>query len=90
MAEVTPLGRRALEKGIVELRVKRQGIIQRLDFAVRRFPAGKGAEHVALCTEKIVDVSELERVAAETGLPVFSANGKVFPKGTGSSDFIGF
>ncbi|MFA6035815.1 MAG: hypothetical protein WC759_02560 [Candidatus Micrarchaeia archaeon] len=87
-AEVTPAGREALGKGKLELRLKRQGIYQRIEFVVKRFPVGKEA-HVALCCERIVDAGEMERLAAELGLPIFSANGKIFPKGTGASDFVG-
>jgi len=87
-AEVTPLGREALEKGKMELRLMRQGSFQRVEFAARRFPLGKAA-YAALCSDKIVDLAEMERLAAETGLPIFSANGRVFPKGTGAGDFVG-
>jgi hypothetical protein len=87
-AEVALPGREALEKGKVELRLKRQGSFQRIEFVVKRFPLGKAA-YAALCTDRIVDAGEMERLAAEMGLPIFSANGKIYPKGTGASDFVG-
>jgi len=81
-------GRGVLARGGVVVAVRRQGMIQNVDFVVRRFPVGGKKEIVALYTEKFVDVGELERVVEEVGLPVFASNGRVFPKGMGATDFI--
>ncbi|RLG18412.1 hypothetical protein DRN67_04215 [Candidatus Micrarchaeota archaeon] len=88
MVRFNPLARQALEKGEIEVRVRRSGVFQKLDLELKRFPAG-GAQYVALCTDKIIDVGELVRVAEEVGLPVFARNGKVFPRGKRASDFVG-
>ena len=78
----------ALEKGKIEVRVRRAGVLQVLELVVKRFPLGS-VTHVALCTDKFVDIGELVRVCEEIGLPVFAKNGKIFPRGKVASDFIG-
>ena len=78
----------AVEKGQMELKVWRAGALQWVAFAARRFPLGN-VQHLALVTDKFVDLGELVRLAEETGLPVFAANGRVFPKGKTAADFIG-
>jgi hypothetical protein len=78
----------AIEQGRVELKVWRAGARQNVEFAAKRFPAGS-AQHLALCTDRFVDLGELVRIAEETGLPIFAANGRVFPKGKTAADFIG-
>lgn len=78
----------ALEKGKIEVRVRRAGVFQNLELVLKRFPLGV-VSHVALCTDKYVDVGELVRVAGELGLPVFAGNGRVFPRGKSAADFVG-
>jgi len=78
----------AIERGRVELKVWRAGARQNVEFVAKRFPVGS-ARHLALCTDRFVDLGELVRIAEETGLPVFAANGRVFPRGKTAADFIG-
>jgi hypothetical protein len=88
VVEITEAGKKALADGKIDVKVKRQGVIQHLDLFVKKLPIGR-ATFTVLFTEKYVDMPEMQHVAAQTGLPVFAANGKVFPTGTGVSDFMG-
>ncbi len=61
-------------------------MFQQLTFKVRRVHLGN-ITYAELHTDRMIDISELNRIAAEIGLPVESQNGKAFPKGTSASDF---
>ncbi|MEM4348743.1 MAG: hypothetical protein QXN37_04205 [Candidatus Anstonellaceae archaeon] len=82
------LQQEALEKGEVQIRCKRAGMFQLVEFKIKRLdsPAGKIPYLVA---ERFVDLQELIRIAEEYSLPVLSPSGKVFPKGKKESDFAG-
>lgn len=88
MVKFNALARTAIDGGKIELRVWRAGIRQGVVFVVER-PRLGATTHLALSTEKFVDLGELARIAEETGLPVFAANGRVFPKGKTAADFVG-
>lgn len=77
---------RAIRFGTVKVRVLRSGIYQQITFAVRKEKLGE-MEFYELFTERIIDVSELLKVAEDIGLPVHAPNANVFPKGTSASDF---
>lgn len=79
---------RILRDGRVRIRVKRAGMLQYQVFKVRKVRAGQG-EFVELFLDRIIDISELQRVANETGLPAEAENGRAFPEGKGAKDFIG-
>ena len=74
--------------GSVKIRVKRTGMFQQMTFNIKRIDAGK-EKFVELFCDRLIDMSELERVANETGLPVEAQNGRAFPEGLGAKDFIG-
>ena len=78
-----------LKSGSVRIRVHRTGMFQVLTFTVKRVQIGQDT-FSELYTQKILDRSELERVANETGLPVEAQNGRAFPDGKSAKDFIGF
>ena len=80
-------------KGIIKagrtmVRVKRSGMIQSMTFTIKRMKLGDDT-FVELHSERLIDMSELIRVANETGLPVEAQNGRAFPNGTGAKDFVG-
>ncbi len=79
---------RILKEGSTKIRVVRSGMFQQLTFKVRRVQLGN-ITYVELQTDRMIDISELNRIAGEIGLPVESQNGKAFPKGTSASDFQG-
>ncbi len=72
----------------IRIRVKRTGMYQVLTFSIKKVPLGD-TYFVELYTKKVLDLSELKRVANETGLPVEAENSRAFPEGKGATDFIG-
>lgn len=77
-----------LKKGKVEIEVMRAGSRQKIEFTVEReqTPVGKVPY---LTTERIIDLTELLRVAAEYDLPVKAPTGKFFPPGKKAIDYAG-
>jgi hypothetical protein len=75
-----------IKNGSVKVRVVRSGMYQQMTFTVRRAKLGN-LTYVELFIDRQVDLSELKRVAAETGLPVAAQNGTAFPTGTSATDF---
>ena len=57
-------------------------------FKVKRLPLGDSA-YVELFLDRIIDISELQRLANQLKLPVEAENGRAFPEGMGAKDFIG-
>lgn len=76
----------AIDHGSIKIRVKRSGMFQQLTFSTKTVAFGN-MEFIELFTERIVDTSELLRVANEIGLPVEAPNGRAFPAGTSAKDF---
>ncbi|MFH1470247.1 MAG: hypothetical protein ABIF01_00705 [Candidatus Micrarchaeota archaeon] len=77
-----------LARGKGEIRVFRAGMYQREEFVVKRIDSPFGTFAV-LEVDKFIDLKELLRVAEEYRLPVYAKNGKVFPKGKSTKDFVG-
>ena len=75
-----------IRSGSVSIRIKRAGMLQFQTFKVKRIALGKET-FVELYLPKIVDVSELHRIANELDLPVEAENGRAFPEGKGAKDF---
>ena len=75
-----------LKKGSVKIRVVRSGMFQQMTFKVKRVILGN-VTYAELYIDRMIDVSELSRIANEVGLPVESQNGKAFPKSTSAADF---
>ncbi len=75
-----------LKHGSVKIQVSRSGMLQQITFTVRRVTVGN-VTYTELFTNRIVDISELLRVANETGLPVSAPNGHAFPEGKSALDF---
>lgn len=76
-----------IKEGSIRIRVKRAGMLQFQIFTVRKVKAGQD-EFVELWLDRVIDMSELERLANELGLPVETQNGRAFPEGKGAKDFI--
>lgn len=79
--------RNVLLQGSIKVRVKRSGMLQQMTFIVKRIPLGKDT-FPELFLDRVIDISELQRVANEIGLPVETQNGKAFPTGKGAKDFL--
>jgi hypothetical protein len=77
-----------LKQGYARIRVKRAGMLQFQVFKVKRAELG-GTTFVELFLDKLLDMSEMLRVANETGLPIESESRRVFPEGKGAKDFVG-
>ncbi|MGB9732568.1 MAG: hypothetical protein ACP5HF_01945 [Candidatus Micrarchaeia archaeon] len=84
--QISDLAREIVRKGSIKIRVRRSGMLQQLTFNVKEAEAGN-IKYYKLYTDRLVDISELIRVAEEVGLPVEAPNGKAFPKGSTASDF---
>jgi len=80
--------REALLKGEAVVRVKRSGMYQLLTFKVVRKATPVGVVPY-LSLDRMLDLSELVRVAEEYRLPVESPAGRVFPRGKKETDFLG-
>ncbi|MDE1869165.1 MAG: hypothetical protein KGH60_04355 [Candidatus Micrarchaeota archaeon] len=76
-----------IRDGSVIIRVKRTGMFQQMTFKIKRVDAGRD-KFVELFCDRLIDMSELERVANDTGLPVEAQNGRAFPEGLGAKDFL--
>ena len=79
---------RIIKEGSLRTKVKRGGMLQFQVFKIKRIKIGNG-EFVELFLDRVLDTSEIVRIAEETGLPVEAENGRAFPTGTGAKDFIG-
>jgi hypothetical protein len=86
--ELAESAKRILAGGSVKVRVKRSGMLQQMTFVVKRVPIGD-SHYVELFLDRIIDTSELLRLANELGLPVEAQNGRSFPSGKGATDFMG-
>ncbi len=84
--QITRFAEEALRRGSIKIRVRRSGILQQLTFRVKRVHAGN-VEYVELFTERIVDTSELIRIANEVKLPIEAPNATAFPDGTSATDY---
>ncbi len=82
------VARKIIGEGSVTIRVRRSGMLQVLVFRIKKVPAGKDNYFVELFVARVIDMSELQRVANETGLPVEAENGTAFPEGKGANDFL--
>lgn len=76
-----------ISRGSIKIRVRRSGMYQVMEFKIKRVPIGK-EYYVELFLGRILDMSELQRVANETMLPVEAENGRAFPVGKGAKDFL--
>lgn len=77
-----------IKNGRTMARVKRSGMLQNMTLNIKRVKLGDET-FVELFIDRLIDMSELMRVANETGLPVEAQNGRAFPNGTGAKDFAG-
>ncbi len=84
--ELSSKAKEAIARGSFKIRVVRNGMFQQLTFSVKRTQLGN-VTYVELATERLVDVSELTKIADDIGLPVEAQNGRAFPKGTSATDF---
>jgi len=82
----TNLAAEIVKKGGIEVRVKISGIFQRVFLKPVKRKYGS-FEYTTLYTDKLVSISDLEKIANEILLPIESPNGRVFPKGKSALDF---
>ena len=70
-----------------EIRVRRNGMFQRIVFTIKTVeePYGK---YPVLFTDRIIDLSEAVRLAEELQIPVEIPSGTTFPKGKTGKDFV--
>jgi hypothetical protein len=78
-----------IREGSVRIQVKRFGMLQMQVFKIKRIKTGN-IEFVELFLPKVIDMSELVRLANELELPIETENGRSFPEGKGAKDFAGF
>lgn len=76
-----------IKNGSVMVRVKRSGMLQSLTLRIKKVSIGKDY-FIELYFGRMLDMSELQRVANELGLPLEAENGRAFPEGTGAKDFM--
>jgi len=76
-----------ISDGSIRIKVRRSGMYQYLVFKVKKIPIGQ-EYYVELFVDRVLEMSELQRVASETALPVEAENGKAFPEGKGAKDFL--
>ncbi len=84
--KMTPKGEEAIRQGSVKIKVTRGGIGQQITFKVRRKDVA-GIIYFELFTDRVIALTELEKIAEEFGLPAEAPNGEAFPAGTVRSDF---
>ncbi len=77
-----------LKAGELRVRVKRAGMLQFVVFRIKRVALG-GSDYPELFSDRMIDLSELQRIADSVGLPVEAQNGRAFPSGKGAKDFLG-
>lgn len=87
MEGIADSARKILADGSVKIRVRRAGMLQLMTFRVRKVKHAN-IEFVELFVPRVIDMSELTRVANEVGLPVEAENGSAFPAGKGATDFV--
>jgi len=75
-----------LRQGSIKLRVNRSGMFQQMTFRTKIAKLGDISYH-ELFTDRLIELTELAKIAEEFGLPVEAPNGRAFPKGTSAADF---
>jgi len=80
--------KKIIQDGSIRMKVWRTGMLQFQIFKVKRVKIGQ-QEFVELFLDRLLDRSELQKVANEIGLPVEAENGRAMPEGKGEKDFIG-
>ncbi len=86
--ELSESAKRILKEGSIKARVKRSGMLQMMTFTIKRIQVGN-SHYVELFLDRVIDTSELLRLANELGLPIEAQNGRAFPTGKGAKDFLG-
>lgn len=79
--------RKIVAEGGIRVKVKRAGMLQFQTLTVKRIPLGNG-NFVELFLDKVMDLNEIKKLSASTGLPIETHNGRIFPEGTGAKDFL--
>ncbi len=84
--EIPEISKAILKRGTVKVRVIRSGMYQQITFSVKKIKSGN-IEYVELFTDRVIDISELKRVAEELKLPVAAQNAIAFPEGKSAEDY---
>jgi hypothetical protein len=86
--ELSKKAMQIIKDGETKIRVMRSGMYQQLTFKIKRVKAGN-EEFIELFSNRVIDTSEIIRIANDVGLPVEAQNGRVFPTSKAAKDFIG-
>jgi hypothetical protein len=86
MENIPEKARQVLKDGFIKERVNRGGMFQQVTFRIINKVNGN-LTYAILHTDKTIDVSELNRMAEQIGLPVEAQNATAFPKGKSATDF---
>lgn len=84
--KISEKAKEILRQGSIKLRVSRSGIYQQITFTTKSVSTGN-INFIELHTDRTIELSELAKIAEESGLPVEAPNGRAFPKGKGATDF---
>lgn len=76
-----------IKSGSIKVRVKRTGMIQLVTFNVKRVQLGSEM-FAELYFPRVIDRSEIQRVANDIGLPVEAEGVRAMPKGMTAKDFV--
>ncbi|MGC8567715.1 MAG: hypothetical protein ACP5RP_00110 [Candidatus Micrarchaeia archaeon] len=76
-----------IKRGFVKIRVKRAGMLQQLSFSVKKVEI-ENSYYNELYSPRLVELSEIERIADLMGMPVEAGGKRAFPKGKTALDFI--
>jgi hypothetical protein len=71
----------------IKVRVKRTGMLQLITFTPKLISLGN-ERFAELYTKKMIDISELKRIANDIGAPIEADSLRAFPEGKGAKDFL--
>ncbi len=77
-----------IKEGSIQVRVKRTGMYQLITLRVKRVQLGQ-EKFAELYFQRVIDRTELQRLANELKLPIEAENGRALPEGTSPKDFAG-
>lgn len=82
-----PPSEEIIKQGQIKIKVKRAGMLQTLEFKVKKITIGHNY-FIELFCDRIIDMNELLRIANELNLPIETLNGRAFPKNKSIKDFL--
>ncbi|MEM3245607.1 MAG: hypothetical protein QW045_02080 [Candidatus Micrarchaeaceae archaeon] len=79
--------KKILKDGKITIKVRRSSMLQFITFTIKQVSAGSYT-FPELFSDRIIDLSEIVRIANDVGLPVEAHGLRAFPQGKGAKDFI--